>query len=493
MTSRMHRRSFLARTIGTGAGLMMLPSAVPAWSDDAGKPLNLAVVGVGGYAAHHAFLRAVHLYDNLEVVALCDVDERRVPPVYEFWRERADEWAGSSNEAERRAAGRYRRLLENRPAFFADFRRMLDEMDDRIDAVVCATPDHTHAVVSAAAMRAGRHVFTEKPLTITVHEARALRELAAESGVATSMGNQGTQSPQFRRGVELIREGVIGPVEEVHVWFSRGGQDHRRPPEGTEPVPEKLHWDLWLGPVASRPYHPRWIARNHWRETSAGELGNFGPHTANMAFMALDVQDLWRADSTAGRSPIRVSAEFARLNRLSFPRWEVIRWQVPARGGQPPVTFHWHHGPTPRLAPGSNERLLEMLTDLGLSKEDAERRLRGAGAVIVGGRGAIVTTSHNTEFVMLPEERFRDVEQDRPKTLAPSRGHYQDWVHACRGGEPAWASFDYAATLNEFLMLGAVATQFEAELEYDPAAGRIVNHPEADEALGYEYRQGWSL
>jgi hypothetical protein len=484
------RRSFLGHAMGAGAGILILPSARTAFGYQANERLNLAVVGVGGYCAATAFIPGVHQL-NLNIVALCDVDEKRLAQPYKLWEERAQDWPSSSNPTERQAADQYRRLVKDKPKFFPDFRRMLEEVDDQIDAVVCATPDHSHAVISAAALRAGKHILCEKPLTITVHEARALRELSAQHKLATSMGNQGTQSPQFRRAVELIREGAIGPVEEVHVWFSRGGRDHREPPQGSEPIREGLHWDLWQGPVAWRPYHPRWIARTHWRETSAGELGNFGPHTANMAFMALNIADLWKADpNDQSREPIRVEAEFSNFNRLSFPRWEIIRWKVPARGDLHPVTITWHHGPTPDLSPGSQELLAGLMRQRGLPVEALHKDV---GALIIGSQGVIATTSHNTEFVMLPEEKFRHVEKNEPKTIRPSRGLYKDWVLACQGGETPVANFGYSATLNEFLMLGTVATQFEGQLEYDPVAGKIRNSADADKTLSYEYRTGWTL
>lgn len=484
----MNRRTFLANAVG-GAGLLVLPSG-SARGYGANDRMNFALVGVSGYAVATAFVPGMHLYGNAGVAALCDVDARRLPKALKLWDERASNWPNSANESERRGAEVYQELAKKTPPVYPDFRRMLEERRDEIDAVVVATPDHSHAVISAAALRAGKPVLAEKPLTINVHEARALRELALKHPVATSMGNQGTQSPPFRRGVELIQEGVLGPVDEVHLWFPRGGSNHRQPPQGTEEIPPELHWDLWLGPVAARPYNPRWIARNHWRETSAGELGNFGPHTANLAFMALRIRDLWKPGSKA---TIKVRAEYSELNRLSFPRWEIIQWKLPARDGMPPVTFTWHHGPQPHLPPGSKEKLVERLRDLGLPKEKEEAAFKSAGALIVGSKGALLTGSHNTDFTLLPEEKFREVEKSKPKVLPVSRGHYKDWVAACRGGEKPLANFEYAATFNEFLMLGPVATQFGEELEYDPVAGRILSNADANAALGYEYRKGWVL
>jgi hypothetical protein len=297
------------------------------------------------------------------------------------------------------------------------------------------------------------------------------------------MNNQGTSSPRFRRGVELVREGAIGDVSDVHLWFSRGGQNHREAPKGEFAIPDGLHWDLWLGPVAARPYHPKWIARCHWRETGAGELGNFGPHTMNLPFMALNVRELW----TSPGAPIRVSAECSERNELSFPRWEIMRWRVPARGAMPPVTFHWHHGPVPGLPPDSREKLADILRGLGVSKELEEKIFKGPGALLLGTKGALWTSSHNTDILLLPEERFRDVDQLRPKTLPLSKGHAQDWIHACRGGEAPLSSFAHAATFGEFLMLGPVATRMEREFAYDPIAGKT-DSQDADRLLGYEYR-----
>ncbi|MFN3651314.1 MAG: Gfo/Idh/MocA family protein [Armatimonadota bacterium] len=491
MSSPLNRRRFLKSAAGTGAGLLIVPART-AFTYQANERLNLALVGVGGYACAAHFVPALHLYENVGVAAICDVDDRKLAPHLKLWEERAREWPASAEEKERKGAEVYQRVsaAATRPPLFRDFREMLERKDREIDAVVCSTPDHTHAVVSAASLRAGKHILAEKPLTITVHEARALRRLAGERKLATSMGNQGTQSGQFRRGVELIREGILGPVEEVHVWYARGGVAHRQQPAGEEPVPPELHWDLWLGPAAWRPYHSRWIARNHWRETGIGELGNFGPHTLNLAFMGLNIADLWQPGS---QPRIRVEAEAAEINPLSFPRWETIRWKVPARGQQPPVTITWHHGPEPKFAPGDREMLRQRVLDLGGTAEQADSLERGTGCLVIGSKGALLTDSHNTRFALLPAERFQDVEQQSPRTLPSSRGHYRDWLHACRGGEMPLASFDYAATFSEFLALGSVSTRFEGELEYDPVPGRVTHRADANQALGYEYRSGWRL
>ena len=503
-TSRVFdRRHFLALSGAGAAAWLITKSRGSALGYAANERLGLAVVGVAGYCAATAFMPGAHLYENTDIVALCDVDQRKVAPALKLWEERAAGWPNSPKSDERAAAATYRRLVERRPPLFEDYRVMLEKMGGAIDAVVVATPDHTHAVASAAALRAGKHVLCEKPLTIRVEEARRLRALAAERRVATSVGTQGMQSSQFRRGVELVREGVIGPVEQVHLWFARGGANLKQPPQGAQSVPKELNWDLWLGPVAWREYNAAWIARTYWRDTSAGQLGNFGPHTGNLAAMALRVTDLWLPpckNSVAGGSvaagatsePIRVEAECPDVNRLSFPVWERIAWHVPARGAMPPVRITWHHGPD--YAPGARSMLETLLRDHGTSDEDVKKWLGYAGMAMVGDKGLLVSNSHNTEIALLPAGRFEGIDTRALKTLPASRGHYHDWILACRGEAMPLGRFEYAATYNELLMLGDVATRFPGEsLEYDPAAGRITNHAEADAALGCGYRPGWEL
>ena len=484
---RMHRRRFVKNAIG--AGVLMLPSAKTAFTYQANDRIQLAVVGHMYNAGH--FFTSAHIYDRVQLVALCDQEQNKINETFEAWRKRGG--IAPDNRQERRTAEYYGRLAKSKPRVFSDPRRMMGEMGDSIDAIVLSVFDHLHGAICGPAMRAGKHVFNERPVGLTIHDARTLRALAAKHKVATSIRNPGNASPQFRRAIELIREGAIGPIQEVHVWFPRGGPDHRQPPQSNPPIPEGLNWDAWLGPAAWRAYHPQWMAYAQWREFSNGGIGTFGPHAANLGFMGLRVGELWKADDGPAAKRIRVEAKCQRINPLSFPRWEVVRWEVPARGELPPVVFTWHHGPAPDLSPGSGAQITRVLRDRGAADERIERAFKEAGTLIVGATGAIVSDSHNTAFVMLPEERFRDIEQQRPESLAPSQGHYRDWFIACRGGEPAWANFDYAGPFSEFLMLGNVATQFEGTLEYDPAVGQFVDKSEANKLLRYEYREGWTL
>jgi len=315
--------------------------------------------------------------------------------------------------------------------------------------------------------------------------------LAREHKVATSMGNQGTAAGPFRRALELIREGAIGEVKEVHVWNSEGGADRKEAPGDGGPAPDFLDWDLWLGPAAFRPYHREWLHRNAWRDFGTCQLGNWASHSANLAFMALRVHDLW-LNPGAGSVPstIRIEAKHSGVNQLSFPKWEVVKWTIPSRAGLPSISFTWHNG----RASGSRDLLESTIgeeLDWGDKKE--KKWVDHGGAVIVGTRGMVRATEHNATFRLLPEERFEGVGTQRPTTVESSRGHERDWLLACRGEKPAWANFDYASALNEFLMLGNVATQFDQKLEFDPLAMRITNSSEADSFLRSDYRQGWSL
>jgi len=454
------RRGFLRNAAFSAGSVLILSNSASLGSAQANDKLNIALVGVGGRGEW--FTSTIPRTENL--VALCDVDETKNPDAYE-------------------------RLSKARR--FRDFRRMLDDMGREIDAVIVATPDHTHAVASTAALHAGKPVFCEKPLTRTIHESRALRELARKQKLATSMGNQGTAAGPFRRALELIRNGALGEIKEVHIWNDSGGADRKQPPVAGGSAPEWLDWDLWLGPAAYRPYNKEWMNRHLWREFGTNQLGNWASHTANLAFMALKVQDLWLNASPSGNAPvIRVQAKHSGVNKLSFPKWEVVEWSIPAHAGFGPVTFTWHNG----RAPGSRD-LLEGLVGEGLDWGDKKDRKWAdfAGAMIVGSKGRIHATGHNATFRLLPEDQFKDVQTGRPEQVEPSKGHEMDWLQACRGGPPAWANFDYADALNEFLMLGNVATQFESGLEYDPVAMKVRNHREADALLSCEYRKGWSL
>ena len=463
MNSILNRRAFLSNTAVIGAGLLILQNSSSVRSYQANDKLNVALIGVGGRGRW--FVGAIPKL-NTNVVAMCDVNERKASLSFEE--------------------------IPKAKKYF-DFRKMLEQMDKQIDAVVIAIPDHTHAVASAAAIKMGKHVFCEKPLTRTVSEARSLRRMAAKCKVATQMGNQGTSSEAFRRAVELIQAGVIGDIREVHAWNTGGGPGDRPIPTDEHPVPDYLHWDLWLGPAKYRPYNSRWLSGWHgWRDFGTGNLGNWASHTMNLPFKALRLDTLWNQQSdSSAKNLVKLEPEVLGVHKHSLPKWEIIRYDFPPRADMPPVRINWYNGPG--QAPGPR-KMIEQHLGRPLDWGDAGEKKWAdhAGCLLIGSRGMIHSTGHNMSFTLLPEDKFKNFEGP-PRSLPRARGHEREWLEACKGGAPAMSSFDYADPLAEFVLLGNVATLVGEKIEFEPVAMKIVNNAEADRALRHEYRQGWSL
>ena len=460
MGRQISRRKLLRHAAVGGAGAVLLTGGASARAFKANGKLGVALVGCAGRGTW--FVSTVPKMEN--VVAMWNVDERK-------------------------AAGCYKSLPD--VPKFRDYRTMLDKMDKQFDAVIVATPDNTHAVISVAAMKRGKGVYCEKPLSRDVWESRVMRDTARKYKAATQMGNQGTASPGFRRAMELIRDGAIGPVKTVYVYKDGGGPGPRALPEGEMPTPETLAWDLWLGSAANRAYHKRWMMWHTWRDFSTGKLGNWASHSANLAFKALKVDSLWYADA-ASKPRIRIEAKVSQVCKPCHPKWELVTYKVPARGGLPPLTLVWGNGRGLPGFRGTVEDAIERKLDWGDNGKKAWAD--HAGAAVVGAKGVVDTNGHNTRFFLAPKAKFAGVSTSRPEKLPRSRGHEREFFAAVRGGKPAWSNFDYAACLNEFLQLGNVATLFPgATLEFDPPACRITNNAEANKALRREYRKGWTL
>jgi predicted dehydrogenase len=448
-----NRRHFLAASATATFGFQFFRGHLFGAEAPSNK-LNLAAIGVGAKGQGTANLRACA---GENIVALCDVDADYAAPTF----------------------ARYPSAKT-----YADFRVMLEKQKD-IDAVIIATPDHTHAVITLATLAAGKHVYCQKPLTHTVREARTITAAARRAKVQTQMGNQGHSSESIRLLKEWLAAGVIGEVREVHAWTDRpvGGDPWsnfavQAQSKDTPPVPATLNWDLWLGPVAHRPYHPdyhplKWRA---WLDFGTGPLGDMGCHIIDPAFWALDLGAPTTVEATTTHWEKDVSSQ-------TFPRASIVRYKFPARGARPPVELTWYDG---RLQP-------PVPADL-----EPGRKLPGSGALIIGDKGTLLHGSHGAGGLrLLPESRMKDfVRPD--KTLPRVVGsHEADWLRACKAGPgapPPCSTFEYGGALTETVLLGVLAMRLPNQrLTWDSANLQFTNNPAADALLHIPYRDGWSL
>ena len=415
------------------------------------EKLNLAGIGIGGQGAHD-----LNEMRSENIVALCDVDADYAAHTF----------------AQYPQAKRYQ-----------DFRELLDKEKD-LDAVVIATPDHTHAVITVAAMRHGKHVYCEKPLTRTVKEARLVAQVAQQTQRVTQMGNQGMAFEGNRLMKEWIGAGAIGPVREVHVWSDRPTQRGttglwwpqgiERPSE-TPAVPATLNWDLWLGPAPWRPYHPAYVPFKWrgWWDFGSGGLGDMGIHNLAPVFSTLKLG-----------APSSVTATSTPVFQETVPLAAIVHYEFPARDDLPPVKLHWYDG---GLLP---ERPAELEDDRVLNPEDGILFVGDEGKILVEGWGG-----HSPRLI--PEARMRDY--TRPsKSLPRSIGHYQEFIQACKTGTATESNFGFSGPLTEAVLLGSVAIRLGGQrigekLHWDSENLQVTNIPEANSFLHYEYRQGWSL
>lgn len=431
----------------------------------ANDKLNIACVGAAGKGASDTDLCA-----SENIVALCDVDEVK--------------------SAEQRA--KYPKAK-----FYRDWRELLDK-ERTIDAVVVSTPDHMHALVASAAIKLGKHVYCQKPLTQTVYEARYLRQLASEYKVVTQMGNQGSAEDGLRRAVEVIQAGVIGPVREVHVWSNRPiwPQGIERP-EGADPVPETLSWDNWLGPAPFRPYkrdvyHP-WNWRG-WMEFGTGALGDMGCHTTNLAFRALKL----------GYPTSVELLDHSELNPETYPKTSEINFKFPAREGLPPVDFYWYDG-NPK---DTSAKPLRPSPEITRHVAGLMERVPPSGCLLVGDKGQVFSPDdYGTRFFLKlnDEAEFsdgRDHEAVRaiPQTIPRNAfsgdfdlRHHLEWIAACKGTGTCYSDFEFGAKLTETILLGCIALRVGKRLEWDGPNMRATNAPEAAQFVKRQYRKGWSL
>ncbi len=444
------RRSFLKSTLATGTAAWVANSYAAAESKSPNERLRFACIGVGGKGSSDT-QQAGEFGD---IVGLCDIDDERLNKMSEKFPQ----------------AKKYN-----------DFRKMLDEIGKDVDGVTVSTPDHTHAVAAMAAIKMGKAVYCQKPLTRTVHEARALRVAAKQYKVATQMGNQGTAASGARKAIEAIRAGIIGGVKEVHVWTNRPVWPQA--PKVTErlpaqAIPSHVHWDLFLGPAQERAYnegyHPfKWRG---WWDFGTGALGDMACHTANMAYMALQLG-----------YPTHVSAESDTINPETCPGWATITYEFPARDGMPAAKLIWYEGfkdgvrnlPAPELFKGF--------------------KANDSGSLLIGEKGTLFSPNdYGASYTILERQGFEDFEYP-PQTLPRHASENtdlmmkQEWVAAIKGGPPAMSNFDYAAMFSEAMLLGNVALRCGKGFDWDGPNMKAINCPEAEEFIAPKYRDGWSL
>jgi predicted dehydrogenase len=461
------RRRFLRRAAATVTAFQFVPRHVlgGAGQLSPSDKLNIAIIGTGGQGITN--LKELLKQPDVNISAICDVAA--------FWDNSHLYYRhhGGRGPAKQAIAEHYQQTpAGKRPEYgvFVDYRRMLERADQDIDAVLIAAPNHIHAVAAMAAMKAGKGVYCEKPLTRSIYEARQLAKAARETGVATQMGNQGHSSDDIRQAVEWIRDGAIGKVREVHAW--RGGPNRATPagrPVETPPVPEGLDWDLWLGPAKARPFHPVYapLMFHYWWDFGTGTLGNFGCHTLDTPVWALGLEH-----------PVMVEASSTTLSKETTPEAAMYHYRFPSRGDQPPVELYWYDG---GLRPPRPECL----------EPDRDLPLEG-GVLMVGDKGALLSGVWSGSPRIIPEPRRREYQPPAP-TIPRSRGHHRDWIDACKGGPPSSANFEYAARLTEIVLLGAVALQSGQTLNWDGPSMKAIDLPEAEPFIRGHLREGWEL
>jgi predicted dehydrogenase len=443
------RRGFIRTSSAALAGLTIVPANVIAGLGHVAPSdkLNIACIGIGGMGKANL----INVVKTENIVALCDID-----------------WEGQP-------AAVFKTYPDAK--MHKDYRVMLDKQKD-IDAVIIATPDHTHAVISMEAMRRGKHTFTQKPLTHSVYEAQMLKKAAQEYKVATQMGNQGQASDGVRRLREIIWDGAIGTVHEVHLWTDRPNNGMFRTywPQGvnrpmdTPPIPGTLDWDLFLGPAPLRPYHPAYhpFVWRGWWDFGTGALGDIGCHNLDPVFRNLKL-----------KYPTSIQAVSTLVNKETYPLASMVRYEFPAREGMPPVTLYWYDG---GLRPF---RLQELL--------DGEQ-MKTNGTLYIGEKGKIL------DNLILPIS-LRESYTPPVPYIPSSPGHEMEWILASKGEKALPGSnFDWAGPLAETVLLGNIPLRMELKeklsgqvLNYDADQRIFTNLPEANEFLHTKYREGWNL
>ena len=453
MPNRSNRREFLkTAAAAAGAGYFVATRGGVAFGDPqqaqeeaaktvaASEKLNVACVGVSGRGADN--LNGVAANKSVNIVAVCDVDENNVNG----------------------AAMKFPKAQKYR-----DFRKMLEQKD--IDAVVVATPDHTHFHAGYHAILSGRHLYCEKPMTHDVWECRTLTEAALKNKRVTQMGTQIHAEANYRRVVELIQAGAIGKVKEVHTFMGNRWAAPDGRPTTEQPVPKHIDYDLWVGPAELYPYHPAYLPGN-WRSFwnfGNGTLGDMACHHMDLPFWALGLKYPTKITPVAGQKP----------NPDGAPEWLTVRWDFPADGDRPAVNlFWWQESGEPTKPEGYDDW--------------SPPQWFGAGNAFVGEKGVLF--ADYGQLALRPEKDFKDYQRP-PESIPPSIGHHNEWIEACKKGDPLapLCNFSYSGPLTETVLLGCAAYRAQTALDWDAANLKVTNTQAADKFLRRDYRKGWEV
>ncbi len=441
------RRQFLKSASVLSAATIAFPYVMRGQQGSSpNSRLNIACVGVGGRGAN-----AVAGLSSENLVAFVDVDDAKAADTYKLHPE----------------LGPDKR--------FKDYRVMLDKLGNQIDAITVSTPDHMHFPIAMAALALGKHVFVEKPLTHTIHEARTLAATAREKRVATQMGNQGHAGEGCRLLKEWVQAGVLGEVTEVHSWTDRPiWPQGNLPPDHSKMmpvVPSTLDWDLWLGVAQPREYDPAYLPftwRGYW-DFGTGALGDMGCHILDGAFYALELG-----------APTHVEAVSAKLTEISPPKSSMVKYKFPARGALAPVTLTWYDGGLQPTLPDALE---------------PGRLLAPNGSLIIGTKATVLADTYYDKVTIIPDAKMAELAPSLPGKTIPRVGmtHFMEWVRACKGGVAAGSSFDYASGLTQVALLSNLAIRARRPIEWDGAAGRVTNLPDANRFVSQTYRPGFGV
>jgi len=419
-----------------GFGFTILNSGILRAGNSPNDKLNIAVIGVGGRGK-----ASIEGVKGENIVALCDVNQKNLD----------------------KAAAQFPKATT-----YIDWRKCLEQKD--LDAVICSTTDHTHALVNVWAMNRGLHVYCEKPLANSVHEARVVREtyLKNKDNLATQMGTQVHATENYRRVVEMVRHGAIGTPQKAQAWCSRMPKGGNYLPE-VKPIPDHIHWDLWIGPAPMHPFNPNYFGNclkwNYFWDFASGQIGDMGSHVMDLAYWALDL-----------RFPTSCEAKGTPHSNDTCPQWLTADWDHPANDWRPAVKVKWYDG-------GKKP---------GVPSEQFNRDKMFKGVIFTGEKGWLVA-DYGYRMLMLKGDMTHYHSPQKEDLITPSPGQYAEWIVGCKTGKQTLCNFDYSGALIEHNLLALAAYRVGKKLDWDAKNLKAANCPQVDQYIRKTYRKGWIL